>query len=51
VLELPGCVTAGESPEEALSNLQEAMGLWFESALAHGDDIPDAWPGPVLLSA
>lgn len=51
VLELPGCVTAGESPEEALSNLHEAMSLWFESALAHDDPIPDAEPGPVRLSA
>lgn len=51
VLELPGCVTAGESPEEALSNLHEAMSLWFESALDHGDPIPDALAGPVRLSA
>ena len=51
VLELPGCVTAGDSPEEALSNLHEAMTLWFESALAHDDPIPDALPGPVRLSA
>lgn len=51
VLELPGCVSAGESPAEALENLEESMAAWFESALAHNDPIPDALPGPVRLSA
>ena len=39
--ELPGCMTAGETEEEALENLREAMALWFESALADGDPIPE----------
>ena len=43
--ELPGCFTAGETPEEALTMLREAMSLWFESMLAHGEPIPEpqAW--------
>jgi antitoxin HicB len=51
VLELDGCVTAGATPEEALRNLDEAMAAWIESALAHGDKIPDPHEGPVRLSA
>lgn len=51
VLELPGCVSAGETPAEALENLEESMAAWLESALAHDDPIPDAQPGPVRLSA
>jgi antitoxin HicB len=51
VPELPGCVTAGETPEEALSSLEEAMAVWIESALVHGDPIPEPAAGPVRLSA
>lgn len=38
--ELPGCMTAGETPAEALELLHDAMLAWLESALAHGDHIP-----------
>ncbi len=43
--ELPGCFTAGETPEEALALLRDAMTLWFESMLETGDPIPEpeAW--------
>ncbi len=51
VLALPGCVTAGETAEEALRNLDEAMAVWLESALAHGDPIPEPAEGPVRLIA
>ncbi len=40
VAELPGCLTDGDTPVEALENLQEAMAAWFESHLLHGDPIP-----------
>ncbi|MCZ2112032.1 MAG: type II toxin-antitoxin system HicB family antitoxin [Dehalococcoidia bacterium] len=51
VLEFPGCFTAGETPEEALRNLDEAMAVWIESALAHGDPIPEPAAGPARLTA
>lgn len=51
VAELPGCLTAGETPQEALSNLEEALLGWLESALAHGDPIPEPLPGQVRLTA
>ena len=41
VAELPGCYTAGSTPEEALANLDEAMAAWLESSLISGDPIPD----------
>ena len=50
VPELPGCVTAGETAEEALGNLDEAMAVWIESTLGHGDPIPEPAAGPVRLS-
>jgi antitoxin HicB len=40
VAELPGCITAGDTPEEAMELLRDAMAGWFESALVHGDQIP-----------
>jgi predicted RNase H-like HicB family nuclease len=51
VLELPGCTTASETPEEALRGLDEAMAVWVESALVHGDEIPEPSPGAVRLTA
>lgn len=28
--ELPGCASAGETEEEAVTNAREALALWFE---------------------
>ncbi len=51
--ELPGCLTAGETPEEALRLLQDAMATWIEAAIAAGDPIPqpdeDRYSGRMLL--
>lgn len=38
---LPGCISQGESLEEAKTNIKEAMELYIESLLADGEDIPD----------
>ena len=35
--ELPGCASAGDTEEEAITNAKEALALWFE-------------PSPVKLS-
>ncbi|HMO96362.1 MAG TPA: type II toxin-antitoxin system HicB family antitoxin [Tepidiformaceae bacterium] len=40
VPELPGCYTTGDTPVEALANLEEAMAAWLESCLISGDPIP-----------
>lgn len=37
---LPGCVSQGESREEALRNIQEAMEAYIEDCLASGDPVP-----------
>ena len=41
VLEFPGCFSSGDSAEEAMANLEEAMALWVESETARGHDIPE----------
>jgi len=37
---LPGCVTFGETLEESLIMAREAIELYIESLLAHGEEIP-----------
>jgi len=37
---LPGCVTFGESVEEAIKMAEDAIGLYLESLRAHGEAIP-----------
>ena len=37
---LPGCITFGETIDEALVMAREAIELYLESLRAHGDDIP-----------
>jgi len=41
VLELPGCVTDGDTPEEAYRNLEEAMGGWIKASLDTNRPVPD----------
>jgi len=40
VEELKGCSAFGESPEEALKEIDTAMELWIETAKKHGKPIP-----------
>ncbi len=37
---LPGCWSQGKSRAEALRNIREAIGLYVESLLAHGEPVP-----------
>ena len=38
--ELPGCMAHGDSQTEALTNVNEAMQLWIDTAREFGDAIP-----------
>ena len=46
VPDLPGCMSDGDTPEEALSNVQEAIASWIESAKEWKLDVPK--PSPPL---
>lgn len=37
---LPGCITYGENIEQAVDMAKEAIELYLESLIAHGDPIP-----------
>ncbi len=39
VPELPGCMAHGDTQEEALANIKEAMRLWLDTAHEFGDPI------------
>ena len=41
VLEFPGSYSAGADGPSAWASLEEAMGLWVESQLEQGQDIPE----------
>lgn len=49
VPDLPGCMSDGETPEEALKNVQEAIASWIESAKEWKQDVPK--PSPPLARA
>ena len=38
--DLPGCLSVGETPEEALAMIEDARRLWIETAYEHGEEIP-----------
>lgn len=38
---LPGCISEGETYEEALTNIKEALGLYLETLVKRGEPIPE----------
>ncbi len=51
---LPGCHTQGETLEETERNVKEAIALYLESLLAHGEAIPEerrSFQGRVTIPA
>lgn len=41
IVEFPGCMTEGDTQEEALRELDDAMAAWLETKLEDGDTIPE----------
>lgn len=46
---LPGCYSQGETVEESLNNIREAIDLHIASMVEHGEDVPDDVPSPVQV--
>ncbi|NJL22677.1 MAG: type II toxin-antitoxin system HicB family antitoxin [Leptolyngbyaceae cyanobacterium SM1_3_5] len=40
IKDLPGCMTQGETPDEFMSNIEDARRLWIETAYEFSDEIP-----------
>ena len=49
VPDLPGCMSDGDTPEEALKNVLEAIASWIEAAKEWKMDIPQ--PSPPMARA
>lgn len=45
---LPGCITEGDTYEEALANAHEAIALHLEGLTADGESIPNDSPPPLI---
>lgn len=41
VPDLPGCMSDGETPEEAVTNVQDAIAAWLEAAEDMGRTAPE----------
>jgi predicted RNase H-like HicB family nuclease len=41
VPELPGCAAHGDSQESALTNVNDAIALWIDTAREFGDPVPE----------
>ena len=39
--ELPGCAAHGDTYEEALSSIRDAMSLWIDTAIEFGNPVPE----------
>jgi antitoxin HicB len=48
---LPGCFTQGDTIDEALTNAKEAIELWIEDAIAHGEAVPDDVPAQIQIAS
>lgn len=44
VPDLPGCMSDGATPQEALANAQDAIACWIEAAHEMGRPIPEPTP-------
>jgi predicted RNase H-like HicB family nuclease len=47
---LPGCITEGDTLEEALDNVREAISLHVDALIAGGEPVPAELTAPRLVA-
>lgn len=47
---LPGCISQGDTVEEAEANIREAIELYIEVLLEDGKPVPDDYPTPIQVA-
>ena len=47
---LPGCVTQGETLDEAIAMARDAIGLYIEALVADGEPVPEEREHPQALT-
>ena len=50
VPDLPGCTAHGETQEEAIRNINEAITLWIATAEEFGDPVPEPKDERLMLA-
>ena len=48
---LPGCVSEGETLDEVVSNIKEAIDLYVEGLIEDGQPVPDDEPVRVIVQS
>ena len=48
---LPGCVSEGETLDEVISNIKEAIDLYVEGLIEDGQPVPDDEPVRVIVQS
>ncbi|MCA9909374.1 MAG: type II toxin-antitoxin system HicB family antitoxin [Anaerolineae bacterium] len=46
---LPGCISEGDTIDEALANIREAIDLYIEDLLADGEPVPEDSALPIQV--
>ncbi len=41
---LPGCISEGDTIDEAMANIREAIDLFIEDMIADGEEVPEDVP-------
>jgi predicted RNase H-like HicB family nuclease len=47
---LPGCISEGDTEEEALANIKEAIDLFIEDMIADSEEVPDDVGAPIHVA-
>ncbi|MBX3084051.1 MAG: type II toxin-antitoxin system HicB family antitoxin [Anaerolineae bacterium] len=46
---LPGCISEGDTLEDALVNIKDAINLYIESLIEDGEEVPEDIPLPIQV--
>ena len=41
--DLPGCISDGDTIDEAIANGEDALFCWIETSKQHGDEVPQPY--------
>ena len=47
---LPGCISEGDTEQEALANIKDAIDLYIEDLIADGEEVPDDVGAPIHIA-
>lgn len=48
---LPGCISQGDTIDEALENIKEAIDLHIADMIANGEEVPEDYPAPIQVAS